>query len=178
MDVQTTAQHLAFWHLGEVDIVFRIKSISFLFRVNTLAQLEVTYFLGLCEFDNTKSLLKHKVSESEERVQGGLPLPLLPTLNSVKPGGGDQDRVILALMIEVETEIPRGRELALPVTHGGAVEGEGVDVPDVGLGGPLLVQPGDNDDDGCGGGHGGGGGGRIGGHGGDNGGNVHGAGTT
>jgi len=44
-------------------------------------------------------------------------------------------------MIEVETEIPRGRELALPVTHGGAVEGEGVDVPDVGLGGPLLVQP-------------------------------------
>ena len=115
--------------------------------------------------------MKHKVSESEERVQGGLPLPLLPTLNSVKPGGGDQDRVILALMIEVETEIPRGRELALPVTHGGAVEGEGVDVPDVGLGGPLLVQPGDNDDDGCGGGHGGGGGG-------DNGGNVHGAGTT
>jgi len=85
--------------------------------------------------------LKHKVSESEERVQGGLLLPLLPTLNSVKPGGGDQDRVILALMIEVETEIPRGRELALPVTHGGAVEGEGVDVPDVGLGGPLLVQP-------------------------------------
>ena len=95
--------------------------------------------------------MKHKVSESEERVQGGLPLPLLPTLNSVKPGGGDQDRVILALMIEVETEIPRGRELALPVTHGGAVEGEAVDVPDVGLGGPLLVQPGDNDGGGGGG---------------------------
>ena len=111
--------------------------------------------------------MKHKVSESEKGVQGGLPLPLLPTLDSVKPGGGDQDRVILALL-EVETEIPRGRELALPVTHGGAVEGEGVDVPDVGLGGPLLVQPGDNDgDDGCGGGHGG-----------DNGGNFHGAGTT
>ena len=184
MDVQTTAQHLAFWHLGEVDIVFRIKSISFLFRVNTLAQLEVTYFLGLCEFDNTKSLLKHKVSESEERVQGGLPLPLLPTLDSVKPGGGDQDRVILAFLLEVETEIPRRGELALPVTHGGAVEGEGVDVPDVGLGGPLLVQPGDNDgdggddDDGCGGGHNGGGGGHGGGGGGDNGGNVHGAGTT
>jgi len=85
--------------------------------------------------------LKHKVSESEERVQGGLPLPLLPTLNSVKPGGGDQDRVILAFLLEVETEIPRRGELALPVTHGGAVEGEGVDVPDVGLGGPLLVQP-------------------------------------
>ena len=87
-------------------------------------------------------------------------------------------------MIEVETEIPRRGELALPVTHGGAVEGEGVDVPDVGLGGPLLVQPGHNDgdggddDDGCGGGHGGGGGGHSGGHGGDNGGNVHGAGTT
>ena len=121
--------------------------------------------------------MKHKVSESEERVQGGLPLPLLPTLDSVKPGGGDQDRVILAFLLEVETEIPRRGELALPVTHGGAVEGEGVDVPDVGLGGPLLVQPGDNDgdggddDDGCGGGQGGG-------HGGDNGGNVHGAGTT
>ena len=91
--------------------------------------------------------MKHKVPESEERVQGGLLLPLLPTLNSVKPGGGDQDRVILALT-EVETEIPRRGELALPVTHGGAVEGEGVDVPDVGLGGPLLVQPGDGDGDG------------------------------
>ena len=111
--------------------------------------------------------MKHKVSESEERVQGGLLLPLLPTLNSVKPGGGDQDRVILAFLLEVETEIPRRGELALPVTHGGAVEGEGVDVPDVGLGGPLLVQPGDNDGDGdgCGGGgdgdgDGGGGGGH------------------
>ena len=65
-------------------------------------------------------------------------------------------------MIEVETEIPRGRELALPVTHGGAVEGEGVDVPDVGLGGPLLVQPGNNDGDGDGGGGGGHGVGQVG----------------
>ena len=64
-------------------------------------------------------------------------------MNGFQPGG--HHNVILAFE-EVagrdggREEIPRGRELATPVTHGGAVAGDAVDVADVSLR-PLAVEP-------------------------------------
>ena len=90
--------------------------------------------------------MKHEVSEGEEGVDGiGLLLLLLlgAALNGVQPGGHHD--VILAVeevvrRDDVREEVPRGGELATPVTHGGAVAGDAVDVADVSLG-PLAVEP-------------------------------------
>jgi len=87
--------------------------------------------------------LKHEVSEGEKGVDGGLLVLLGAALNGVQPGSHHD--VILAVEKVVRRdggreEVPRGRELATPVTHGGAVAGDAVDVADVSLG-PLAVEP-------------------------------------
>lgn len=130
----------------EVDIVFKIISFLLCKYFGVRSYIVDSSCLGLCEFDNTESLLKHEVSEGEEGVDGaGLLLLLLlgAALNGVQPGGHHD--VILAVeevvrRDDVREEVPRGGELATPVTHGGAVAGDAVDVADVSLG-PLAVEP-------------------------------------
>jgi len=87
--------------------------------------------------------LKHEVSEGEDGVDGGLLVFLTSSLNGVQPGSHHD--VILAVEEVIRRDggrekIPRGRELATPVTHGGAVAGDAVDVADVSLR-PLTVKP-------------------------------------
>ena len=87
--------------------------------------------------------MKHEVSEGEKGVDGGLLVFLGAALNGVQPGSHHD--VILAVeevvrRDDVREEVPRGGELATPVTHGGAVAGDAVDVADVGLP-PLAAQP-------------------------------------
>lgn len=87
--------------------------------------------------------MKHEVSEGEKGVDGGLLVFLGAALNGVQPGSHHD--VILAIEEVIRRdsgreEVPRGRELATPVTHGGAVARDAVDVADVNLG-PLAVEP-------------------------------------
>ena len=87
--------------------------------------------------------MKHEVSEGKERVNGRLLVFLTSPLNGVQPGGHHD--VILAVEEVIRRdggreEVARGRELATPVTHGGAVAGDAVDVADVSLP-PLAVEP-------------------------------------
>ena len=87
--------------------------------------------------------MKHEVSDGEKGVDGGLLVLLGAALNGVQPGSHHD--VILAVEKVVRRdggreEVPRGRELATPVTHGWAVAGDAVDVADVSLR-PLAVEP-------------------------------------
>ena len=91
--------------------------------------------------------MKHEVSESEERVNRRPVFLRSSPLNGVQPGGHHD--VILGAGVEQVIlrdrgggweEVARGGELFPPVTHGGAIAGDAVDVADVGFP-PLAAQP-------------------------------------